>query len=125
MKVYVVTSGEYSDKSISGIFSSREKAQSYIDANHLYDDSYFSRTNDFIGEFNLDNGSLPETVIATLDVENNVITFGEDCYDENSIEYYELIKEFKCRVNFNKNSDVMRKSVYDKYAEWKAQQAGI
>lgn len=31
MKVYVVTRGSYSDESIEGIFSTKEKAQKYID----------------------------------------------------------------------------------------------
>jgi hypothetical protein len=42
MKIYVVTSGSYSDYSISDVFSTKEKAQAYIDAygggyNHIED----------------------------------------------------------------------------------------
>jgi len=125
MKAFIVTKGEYSDTSISGVFSSREKAQSYIDANHLYDDNYFSRTNDYIEEYEVDNVSLPTTVIASYDIETKGIVFSEDNHDEDYPAYYDTFSEFRCRINFSNNILVMEKSVYDKYAEFKAKQAGI
>ena len=120
MKVFITTSGEYSDTSISGVFSSHEKAQSYIDANHLYDDNYFSRINDYIEEYEVDNASLPTTVIASYDTETKGIVFSEDNHDEDYPAYYDTFNEFRCRVNFNPSVSVMEKVVYDKYAEWKA-----
>lgn len=44
MQVYVVTSGEYSDYGINAIFSTREKAQEYVDMRTFtdnYNESYY------------------------------------------------------------------------------------
>jgi len=55
MKIYVVTSGSYSDYGINSMFSSRELAQGYID---LYKSGSF---ND-IEEYDLDDGSISSLI---------------------------------------------------------------
>ena len=51
MKVYVVTSGEYSDFGIEQIFSTKEKAEEFIRIQTEYADRYF---NEEINEYELD-----------------------------------------------------------------------
>lgn len=54
-KIYLVTDGEYSDYSIYGAFSSREKAQQYIDARNAPDTCWrLSGAN--IEEWEIDEG---------------------------------------------------------------------
>jgi hypothetical protein len=52
MIVYIVTHGSYSDYGLEGVFSSREKAQEYID--HETKDNEYSEFNDIL-EVEVDN----------------------------------------------------------------------
>lgn len=60
MKVFVVTHGEYSDFGISAMFSSKEKAQEYINKRMVYDNGYFG-VNQYISEYELDVATIPRS----------------------------------------------------------------
>lgn len=53
MKVFIVTSGQYSDKGNEAVFSTHQKAEEYIQATNQYDSGY-GIVNDYIEEFELD-----------------------------------------------------------------------
>lgn len=52
MKVYLVSNGEYDDYTIEGVFSTREKAQKFIDSIKDVEDTYYSP---YIEETELDS----------------------------------------------------------------------
>lgn len=71
MKVFIVTMGEYSDCSLEGAFSTREKAEVYI-AKFLRADGFYTYSPD-IQEFDLDAlDGCPVTWSATMDANGSV-----------------------------------------------------
>lgn len=87
-KVYVVTSGDYSDYHIVGIFDSREKAEEYI--NH----SANSDLNE-IEEYNLNELPDKSEKVFKLESEFDVIDFKVIGYGPESI----LYKDLMCRAD--------------------------
>jgi len=100
-QVYVVTRGDYSDYHIEEIFSTREKAQTYIDLiNNKH--NFYGRVNDDIEEYELDRDlTLPksphkfETFYSVeIDRNGNIVACRETGYDvfhpEESQEHYRL-----------------------------------
>jgi len=126
MKVFVVTHGEYSDFGISAMFSSKEKAQEYINKRMVYDNGYFG-VNQYISEYELDVATIPEVLVGIYTVNTGGISFQERMFhsEDESPSYLDGIDEFICYVHFNPNIGVMKKSVYDQYAQWKALREGV
>ena len=112
MKVYVVTSGSFSDTVISGIFSDKEKAEEFIATKRSIRDSDING----YSEYELDKFYEPDDVFANLDTSTGRITF--ETFSWYEMGYCDGI--FTCKVHFNVNKDAMEKSVYDKCAAWKA-----
>lgn len=128
MKIYIVECGEYSDRTIEGIFSTREKAEEYI--KYHKNDFYTWFSDSFtIGEWDLDswskedyiyeyivdideNGELDEECIQTI--EHN---FSADINTNSSIYYH----RFYC---FSRNMlDI--KEINDKYQKYRAEEMEI
>jgi hypothetical protein len=83
------------------------------------ENSYYECPNDYIDEFELDQVEYPEKVRAKYDTSNNEITFDHGWWEfEDELSY----DTFSCLVNFNPNIEVMKKSVYDRFAMWKARE---
>lgn len=127
MTVYVVTTGEYSDYTIRGIFSTREGAEKAIAAMEVYPSASCCEVNP-IEEYELDeykpfekyltlhyapkSGKIsgvhyedyprPERITPTSDP--------DDVY---------MVLRYSERFT---NKDVLEKAVQDKYMEWKAEQ---
>ena len=112
--VYIVTSGQYSDKHIVGVFSTLEKAKEYIAKIKVFDDE----VNDCIKQRIVDAYAMPEYVEAQFDVATKDIQFSE--FDDASVlEYpYEYNGVVYFKLHYDSNIDVLKKSVYDKYAHW-------
>ena len=91
MKVYIVTSGDYDDYRIDEVFSTKEKAEEYIE--YFGDDCH-------IEEYNLDNPIEPKerTWFAMFDIENKELTHCgvENCYSIDSV----LIDRYGDRIIF-------------------------
>lgn len=90
MKVYIVTAGEYSDYHIERVFSTREKAQEYLD--HIGNAEWAG-----IGEYNLDEetprgvfGYCVTFCLGTDEVVTSLIQLSNDSYTrKDSVRYYE------------------------------------
>ena len=115
MKVYVVTSGEYSDYGIDAIFSTIEGAEEYKEMaiKFKWGNSYYNQFN--IEEWELDEKSKPNYIIGMYLVDDGKVKFLED--DEPNKEYPEVNAYYRLfRVRFSENIEVMKKSVYDQNA---------
>ena len=132
MKIYVVTSGCYSDFHIDAMFSTREKAQKYIDA-AKFDD--WDEING-ITEYDIDSASTepPKSMIVSgyfEEDELDVINF-DDGKEEPWSFSMEMVDGVAFDVTFTGNIAVRpgetaeqfheraEKVVTDKYFEWKA-----
>ena len=130
MKVYVVTTGEYSDYTIRGIFSTRKAAEDAVAAMEVYPSASCCEPNP-IEEYELDeykpfekyltlhyapkSGKIsgvhyedwtrPECIMPTSDP--------DDVY---------MVLRYSERFT---NRDVLEKAVQDKYMKWKAEQEDI
>ena len=120
MKIFVVTSGIYSDYDINSIYSTKGKAQEYINIRNKI--SGYPHMNDYIEEYELDAIGEVQRIEAEYDVEEGSIVYREGWTINNPCLCGGV---FECVVSFNINTKVMEKSVYDKYAEWKALESGI
>lgn len=126
MKLYVVTSGEYSDYGINSIFSTKEKAQAYIDrSNKLGIDNYLGWN---IEEYELDENATVEFVLVNYSPSGNAFSFKymDEYYASQTYpkETWDGLA-FIFKVRYNPNVDVMKKSVYDQYARFKAEKEGL
>ena len=131
MKIYVVTSGCYSDFHINAMFSTREKAQKYIDA------AKFDDWDDINGidEWDVDSASTepPKSMNVSgyfEEDELDVINFddgeeepwsfvvGDDCVEfTGNI----AVRQGETAEDFHERAE---KVVIDKYFEWKVKQHG-
>src|SRR5574344_935725 len=133
MKVYITSSGHYSDWMITGVFSSMQKAQEYIDTMSVVDDY----TNDTIDEYEVDSAAKPEyaAILIYPDVDKFIIENYEDYqsfFNDGDVFHKDAIKSipesrehYIVRVNFNLNNKVMIKAAHDKIAEYKAMEEGV
>ena len=128
MKVYVVTTGEYSDYEIAKIFLDRDKAEEF--ANWIKDsngvDEWKTADDDF--EF----GELKDKVIVSADYYpcmDEVRIYTTKYYNSYTFNRYRYIRSvdklYDC-ISFNKvmpknySEEQVKKILYDKYAEIKA-----
>lgn len=120
MQVFGVTAGCYSDRDTVAMFSSKEKAQEYIDKMKVFD----RNINSGIHAYEVDEPVSIEYVMGV--------------WEDGDIEFRELVEsityprqsyldfdEVVFKVPFNMDIEVMKKSVRDQYAMWKAQKEGI
>lgn len=125
MKVYVVTTGEYSDYTIKGVFSTYEAASAAVAAINKYPSVY--NENNGIEEYELD-GYQPFEKYLTL--------YYNPCADTiDSVMYNEYVQEERVKfitkekifmvIHYSPrftNKDVLLKAVQDRYMKWKAEQ---
>lgn len=119
MKIYIVTSGEYSDYGIEAVFTSKAKADKYVKINNVID--YASSFQ--VGTYETSNVKSMQYVSAYYHLGCNEGIGFQDITE--MFEPYVEYETFYCCVKFNPNKAVMEKSVYDKYAMYKAGEAGI
>jgi hypothetical protein len=125
-KVFIVTSGSYSDYTIEAVFSNEGDAQRYCNIRNAtlpypcYE----------VEHFNMDEIEVvpPKYMEATYKLyqvpsEMSRIRFGEtSIYHEPFIQFE---NEFVCTVRFNMDKNVMKRAVYDQYAQFMAKQEGL
>jgi hypothetical protein len=134
-KVYIVTSGTYSDYAIEEVFDNREDAERYI---CLHDnDSYLDMR---VEEYDIYKNAELKNVKVHYGIyfimRENGINFFDIVYDNKPIETN--INRFKHNYsksydgtlplsnrNIFKDKDVVKKIVYDAVAKFKAEEAGI
>lgn len=127
--VYIVTQGQYSDLSIKGVFTTRKKAQTFIDNE--------GDMNEYIEEFELDKSLRPlETILTPCmelngDVrivlkrrdkpENVILTrFGKDYYDKNHYLICDVVTDDEERAIKVANE---RRTMLIANGEWPSQEA--
>ena len=134
-KVYIVTSGTYSDYAIEEVFDNREDAEKYI---CLHDnDSYLDMR---VEEYDIYKNAELKNVKVYYGIyfimSENGINFFDIVYDnkpiEVNIEEYNCFDQKECygtlplsNRNIFKDKDVVEKIVYDAVAKFKAEEAGI
>src|SRR5574344_2197215 len=124
MKVYITSSGHYSDWMITGVFSSMQKAQEYIDTMSVVDDY----TNDTIDEYEVDSAVKPEYAAILIYPEDDkfIIENYEDYqsfFNDGDVFHEDAIKSisgsheyYVVKVNYNQDKKVMIKAAHDKIA---------
>ncbi len=134
-KVYIVTSGVYSDYAIDEVFDNREDAERYI---CLYNnDSYFNMR---IEEYDIyKNAELKNVKVhygISFIMRGNEINSFDIVYDDKPIETningskHNYLKNYYGTLPLSNRSvfedkDVVKKIVYDAVAKFKAEEAGI
>jgi hypothetical protein len=122
MKLFVVTSGSYSDYGINGIFSSQELAEAHIKRLQV-----FGENEQRFYEAELDEIRVPKYVTFEYNAKSKKYTLERDnwCWGEDC-EGLDIGDEIiTIRVKYNENKDVMLKSARDNYMAWKARELGI
>lgn len=125
-KVYVVTSGEYSDYGIEAIFDNQEEAQKYIDLHRKY--NKYCRLND-LEEYELNSISpkVKPVFVVKIDWNGNVICqetdSTEDIDQKDDVCIYEYCKEI--RAESIRGFDVALKIARDKLGMIKARKEGL
>lgn len=134
-KVYIVTSGEYSDYGIDEVFDNREDAEKYVclHKRNILDDLRIEEY-DICKNAELDNVKVYYGI--DFIVRDNGINYFEIIYDykpiEVNIEEYNCFGQKECygtlplsnRNVFN-DKDAVEKFVYDAVAKFKAEEAGV
>ena len=131
-KVYIVTSGTYSDYAIEEVFDNREDAERYI---CLHDnDSYLDMS---VEEYDIyKNAELKVHYGIYFIMRENGINFFDIVYDNKPIETninrskHNYLKSYDGTLplsnrNIFKDKDVVKKIVYDAVAKFEAEEAGI
>jgi hypothetical protein len=126
MKIYIVESGEYSDRIIEGVFSTREKAEEYIKY-HRYDSWYGDTFR--ITEYDLDSWNKDDYIYEHV---CNIDDNGELDFDGFRTIEHKLSEDinmnsrifcgrFRC---FSRNMlDI--KEISDKYQKFRAEEIGL
>lgn len=141
MKVYIITSGEYSDYSIDAVTLDKDQAEKMVNVFpeeriEEYDTDDFPKliTNDpcWICEYNLPTRNIMDGKI----INNESIEIHQEDDFWHAYDFKELNKVInKIRINGSiygfrmyiqaKDKEHAKKIFYDKVAEWKAEQKGI
>ncbi len=129
MKVYLVGHGEYSDRSISAIFSSLEKAKNYIAIEKKRQISYgWNDVDDEPSEFGLDKIACLEKVLFNAYQDNDkwICEISNKDYNKDTIKKYKKKPiQYFVLVNFNFDESVMKKAAMDKVMMLFAREEGI
>lgn len=128
MKVYVLTTGDYSDYTIRGIFSTKKAAEDAADAMKIFPEGCYSGVNP-IAEFEVDSYNPFERCLSLFyQPSTGKITkvyyegyLSEERIVGNKDEVFMIIR-YSERF---RDRDVLEKAVRDKYMKWKAEQEGI
>lgn len=122
MKVFVVYTGEYSDRSIRGIFSTKEKAQEAIQVIKDTDKWDCDSVSDPI-EYELDSFLPPNEVVFVYDETKGTweLGYGNLFIDGSGFYYDEEDKHYYVSVNYNPNKEVMLKAARDYYMMFRAE----
>jgi hypothetical protein len=115
-KVWVVTSGCYSDYGIRAIFSTKEKAWEYYGIKKVIDDEYNEPK-----EYNLDEAKSDGYIEAYKYDDDEWGFDGWENYMEEGMTEHTII----VKISFNYDKNVMAKSADDRLAFLKAQKEGI
>lgn len=134
-KVYIVTSGTYSDYAIEEVFDNREDAERYI---CLHDnDSYLDMS---VEEYDIYKNAELKNVKVHYGIyfimRENGINFFDIVYDNKPIETninrskHNYLKSYDGTLplsnrNIFKDKDAVKKIVYDAVAKFEAEEAGI
>jgi hypothetical protein len=114
-KVWIVTSGCYSDYGIAAIFSTKEKAWEFYNMKRVIDNEYNEPD-----EWDIDEAK-PDKYVEAYKYGN------DDEWDFAGWESYleESAKEMVVKVSFNQDKNIMKKAADDRLAFLKAQEEGI
>ena len=122
MTVYAVFSGEYSDRCLMGIFSTKENAQAFIDTARLSDHGI----DDEPIEYELDKLKPIDKIIVAIDSDGKPsipdrfeVFYAYSDFDDMGV-CDTTYGEYYVEVNYNPDRQVMYKSAFDKLASWKA-----
>ena len=118
MKVYIVTSGEYSDYGIEAVFSTREMAEKYIATNNTTDYPY-----DYIEEYDIDSDKIitDNTIYYHYrymplhhEIASQIPTFTyKEPYCDNKG------NSWHCTFHYwSKNNTLQEKDLMDMYSKW-------
>lgn len=134
-KVYIVTSGTYSDYAIEEVFDNREDAERYICLHE--NDSYLDMS---VEEYDIYKNAELKNVKVHYGIyfimRENGINFFDIVYDNKPIEIninrskHNYSKSYDGTLplsnrNIFKDKDVVKKIIYDAVAKFKAEEAGI
>lgn len=121
VKVYIVTSGTYSDYQVESIYSTEEKAKEAIETLiKLVANSDYS-----IDEYTLDKINLPKYMYFAYVPEDKTLScwgYLRDFQGTNGdiqVRHYKSKERIDIRVAFTENYDGMVKSAWDKLAQYK------
>lgn len=143
MKLYVVTAGCYSEYHICGIFESEEKAKLYVELNDstdYYNEGMAYHCEETLDDRLMDANDSRKLYSVNVYPDTGKMLVGEDegYYHLTPDPYFANFHEYRT-YDFNKHEDVTvhgihilandkdhaRKIAQDKYAEYKAEKAGI
>lgn len=120
MKIYVVTSGEYSDYHIEAVFDSLEQAEIYC-AVH---DNIYTYVEEYDTEHNIlcTDKVIKKTWYANMrdnEIDNLYFQYAFDEF--NIVRYDSFYKCYQVIVTLDKNTpeEKVEKIIYDRYAKWK------
>ena len=126
-KVYVVHAGEYSDRRIRAIFTDKAKAEAF--------QQYADRDNT-VEEWNLDSAEIPEwyrdgyrNYLCSVKLDGIITTTEMDNQDaprcEERVFSHSHVKGYTWTYCRARGESHAVKIAADRFAQWKAQQAGI
>lgn len=123
-KVYILTSGEYSDYAIQGVFSTREKAEEAMERFSVL----FAGWGGVIEEVPVDTYLMTNEVYAMV-YEDGAVFFENNLAEGERVEcvFSEPMtqRSFRVRIRYNPNRDVMVKAARDRAGMILAREVGV
>lgn len=119
MKVYCVFRGEYSDRSLEAIFSTRRKAEEYI--KRMQSVSSYDYVDDEPIEYELNETAPCEYVEFLFYEDGEIMSSSFGVYKDPHLHYGRV----KITVKYNPNKEVMEKAARDAYYKFKAEQENV
>ena len=117
MKVYIVTSGAYSDYEIDAVFSTREMAEKYIATNNTHDYPY-----EYIEEYEVDSNEVITNNIIYyhyryMPMHHKISQIPTFTYKEPYCEHKG--DSWRCVFHYcSKNGELQEKDLMDMYSKW-------